>query len=105
MTPVFGSVMALIGNSITMYETLVPLNVSEGWSGELQSPAVGTYGAALNFLKHVRSKKKASSRWPAKLLMPPWSLIFGAGAAGSTESGVTSPVIAPPGKPVIVYVC
>src|SRR3989442_2761649 len=100
MTPVVGLVIAAIGNSIAMYDTLVPLKVSAGTSGDWQSPAVGTYGAALNFLKQVRSKKNASSRCPAKVLIPPCSLINGSGGVGSIDGGVTSPVIAPPGNPV-----
>ena len=103
VSEVASPVRAVMGNSITMAEMLVPAKVSLGVSPAGRRPFAGTNGPAAKLLNPTRSKKKGSSRWPANTLNGPVVVMIGAGAVAATEGGVTGPVMGSP-RPVIVNV-
>ena len=106
ITPVFevaAPVSAVIGNSMTIEETFVPANVSDGVSPAGRRPLAGTKGPLTKFTKPTKSMKNGSSRCPTKTLIPPASVTMGAFGVEPLEGSVTAPVIGSP-RPVTVKV-
>ena len=103
VSEVTAPVSAVIGSSITIAETFSPASVSEGVSPAGRRPFAGVKGPATKLLKPTRSKKNGSSRWPAKTLIPPASVMIGAAAVPLVLPGVTLPVIGSP-RPFTVNV-